>query len=477
MTRHVALAWLAATLLACSAAALGSEALFSDYHAQLRLLEQRHLLFHDLPLWAMVLNLVAAGTLLTLWRVQADIPHYPWLLGASLTGNAWFLAPLGLAPASPLFVDVLLTAWFYCLARLLYPAPTGLAKRVPSLLPVCVLMLYALAALVAQPVLHAAVTILCALGLWLASSRQLGEGLRRHAATQTALTLGVWLIALAVLVDTLLALGDVHLAQHPDNVLQTATLAQIVGVLLALYFLVASHGENLQQLAALNTSLDQRVQAAEAEFADRYAMLTHDALDAAALRERKTIYQSIHEDLSDKLLQLIYSASNPATADLARAALAELRDSRKLHPDEHHVLSDVLADAFAEAQTRCEQASLLLNWQMDDSVQPWSLSARQESALRRTLREALSNLLKHAQARQVEVTASVRVSDEAATLLYKVADDGRGIAPAHRPGRGLVNMRNRMQELGGSVTIAPGETGGTRLQFTLPLRRAEEPHP
>jgi signal transduction histidine kinase len=281
-------------------------------------------------------------------------------------------------------------------------------------------------------------------------------------------------MALSVLVDTLLVLANVHLARHPDNVLQTATVAQMIGVLLALYFLVASHGENLLQLAALNTSLDQRVQEAEAEFADRYAMFTHDALDAAALRERKTIYQSIHEDLSDKLLQLIYSASNPATADLARAALAELRDSRKLHPEQAHALEDVLADAFAEAQTRCEQTGLVLDWQVQGALQNWTLTARQESALLRTLREALSNLLKHAQAQRVTVTAMVSMADTPPTLIYVVADDGRGIAPTHRPGRGLVNMRNRMQELGGTVTIGPGESGGTRLHFTLPLRHGEE---
>lgn len=474
MTRGAALASLAALLLACSAAALGSEALLSEHYTQLRLLEQRQLLFHDLPQWAMVLNLVAAATLAALWRIRSDVPHYLWLLGASLCGNAWFLEPLGLVPSPSLFGDVLLTAWFYCLARILTPSPTGLAQRMPALLPTGVLLAYGIAALLAQPVLHAAITSVCALGLLLASSRQLGEGLRRHAATQTALTLGVWLIALSVLVDTLLVLGDVHLAQHPDDVLQIVTFAQMLGVLLALYFLVASHDENLQQLARLNASLDQRVQEAEAEFADRYAMLAHDALDAAALRERKTIYQSIHEDLSDKLLQLIYSASTPGTADLARAALAELRDSRKLNPDQGHAVSDVLADAFAEAQTRCEQAGLALDWQTDDTLQHWALTARQESALLRTLREALSNLLKHAQARRVAVTAGVSVTGGAPWLQYSVTDDGAGIAPSHRPGRGLVNMRNRLQELGGSVSIGPGETGGTVLQFTMPLQHTEE---
>ena len=474
MTRGARLAWLAAALLACTASALGTEAVFTDHHAQLRLLDQRQLLFHDLPQWTVVLNLVAALTLLALWRVRANIPHYLWLLGTSLCGNGWFLQALDVIPNTALLSDVLIAAWFYCLARILHPGLPERQQRVLSLVALAALLGFGLAAMLALPVLHEAIAAACGLALWLASSRQLGEGLRRQSSAQTALTLGVWLMALSVLVDTLLVLTNVHLARHPDNVLQTATVAQMTGVLLALYFLVASHGENLEQLAALNTSLDQRVQEAEAEFADRYAMLTHDALDAAALRERKTIYQSIHEDLSDKLLQLIYSASNPASADLARAALAELRDSRKLHPEQAPALQDVLADAFAEAQTRCEQTGLVLDWQVQGTLQHWTLTARQESALLRTLREALSNLLKHAQARRVSVTAMVSIADTGPRLLYVVADDGRGIAPSHRPGRGLVNMRNRMLELGGTVTIGAGESGGTRLQFTLPLRHGEE---
>ncbi len=476
MNTPAARAVLALALLTCSALAAGAEVQFSEHYTQMRLLEQRELLFHELPLWAVVLNLVAAATLLTLWRVRADIPHYPWLLGASLSGSAWFTDTLGL-PLDPLLSHCLLTAWYYCLLRLLYPAPVGVLQRHGGVLPGAMLLAHAIAAMAGQPLLHAGVNILGALGLWLAGSGQLTQGLRRHTATQSALALAVWLMALAVLLDSMLVLGNIRLSGHPDQWLQTLAVAQMAGVLLALYFLVASHVENQQQLAALNASLDQRVQDAEAEIAERYAMLTRDALDAAALRERKAIYQSIHEDLSDKLLQLIYAAPDPATADLARAALAELRDSRKLHPEQAHALDEVLADAFAEAQTRCDQAGLALDWQTDASLQGWTLTARQESALLRTLREALSNLLKHAQARHVSVTARVTLDDSGGVLHYEVRDDGVGVTPGQHSGRGLVNMRNRLQELGGGVEIGPGSAGGTRVQFSLPLQPRPQERP
>lgn len=80
----------ARSVLATALLAAGAEGQFSEYYLQMRLLEQRELLFHEIPLWAVVLNLVAAATPITLWRVRTDIPHYPWLLGASLTGGVPF---------------------------------------------------------------------------------------------------------------------------------------------------------------------------------------------------------------------------------------------------------------------------------------------------------------------------------------------------------------------------------------------------
>jgi signal transduction histidine kinase len=53
-----------------------------------------------------------------------------------------------------------------------------------------------------------------------------------------------------------------------------------------------------------------------------------------------------------------------------------------------------------------------------------------------------------------------------------VADDGTGIAATDRPGVGTASMRERAEELGGTLTISTG-TGGTRVAARLPL--AKEP--
>jgi len=80
------------------------------------------------------------------------------------------------------------------------------------------------------------------------------------------------------------------------------------------------------------------------------------------------------------------------------------------------------------------------------------------------LREALSNVGRHAKATAATVTLDV--DDE---VVLTVLDDGRGI-DGLVPGNGLPNMRVRAAELGGSCELAPRPEGGTRLVWKVPAR-------
>ncbi len=82
------------------------------------------------------------------------------------------------------------------------------------------------------------------------------------------------------------------------------------------------------------------------------------------------------------------------------------------------------------------------------------------------LREALSNVTRHANASRAEVVMSV--ADGEFTLT--VDDDGSGITNAGRGGRGVDNMRSRAALLGGSADLRPGGAGGTHLSWRVPLK-------
>ncbi len=82
------------------------------------------------------------------------------------------------------------------------------------------------------------------------------------------------------------------------------------------------------------------------------------------------------------------------------------------------------------------------------------------------VREAVTNVAKHAGARTV--TVDLDVSDD--HLELQVADDGRGLPEVLRDdGHGLRNLRARAQRMGGEMVVEPGERGGTVLVWRVPI--------
>ncbi len=98
-----------------------------------------------------------------------------------------------------------------------------------------------------------------------------------------------------------------------------------------------------------------------------------------------------------------------------------------------------------------------------------SVPAPVHAASYRIVQEALTNVLRHADARRVSIVA--RTADE--TLSLVVADDGAGRAPETTgAGAGVRGMRERAEALGGTLTAGPVERQGWRVEASLPLPRA-----
>jgi signal transduction histidine kinase len=82
-----------------------------------------------------------------------------------------------------------------------------------------------------------------------------------------------------------------------------------------------------------------------------------------------------------------------------------------------------------------------------------------------TLREALANVARHADATEARVVVTVDND-----LLLRVSDDGGGVKRDGKAGgRGLANMRSRAEKLGGAFTVGPGPHGGTVVEWHVPL--------
>ncbi len=105
-------------------------------------------------------------------------------------------------------------------------------------------------------------------------------------------------------------------------------------------------------------------------------------------------------------------------------------------------------------------------------MQSIPLGDQQSTAVFRIVQEALTNIIRHAQATQVSV--AMRVED--GMLVLTVTDNGRGITEAERLSRrslGLLGMQERAHLIGGRVEMAGLKGAGTSLHVRVPLARTE----
>ncbi len=98
-----------------------------------------------------------------------------------------------------------------------------------------------------------------------------------------------------------------------------------------------------------------------------------------------------------------------------------------------------------------------------------SLPAAIEVAAYRISTEALTNVARHARARQARVSFTLNGSNHSRKLHLEIVDDGIGLPASQRSGIGLISMRERAEEVGGQLLIESFPGQGTRVVADLPL--------
>jgi two-component system sensor histidine kinase UhpB len=87
----------------------------------------------------------------------------------------------------------------------------------------------------------------------------------------------------------------------------------------------------------------------------------------------------------------------------------------------------------------------------------------------RVVQEALTNAFRHADATSVSVTVeqAAGMDGNRGCALVRVSDNGRGLAPDHKHGFGLIGMRERILALGGTLNVVSGH-GGVTVEAVVP---------
>jgi two-component system, NarL family, sensor histidine kinase DesK len=185
--------------------------------------------------------------------------------------------------------------------------------------------------------------------------------------------------------------------------------------------------------------------------------------------ERERLARDLHDVTGQSLTSIVVRAQliarlardDPQAAaaqaeEVERVARAALDDIRGTLGGWRQV---VLADELASARAALEAADIEVVVDRDGDLQ---LAPSVEQAIGLAVREAVTNVIRHAGARR----CVIRLGRDAGQLVLEVVDDGAGGDP--RDGGGLAGMAERIGALGGRVERST--TGGTTLRVAVPTQ-------
>jgi signal transduction histidine kinase len=215
------------------------------------------------------------------------------------------------------------------------------------------------------------------------------------------------------------------------------------------------------------------------------AQLHEQVIDATVLEERERLAHELHDGLAQVLGYVntqalaIDKLITSGRGTEARKELLSLRDAvRGVYGDvreailglrsAHDTLVPSLRSYVVDLERMMDTSVTL---KLGEGTEAVHLAAPVEIQLIRIVQEALSNVRKHAHARE----ATVRIDVEDHTLFLQVIDDGRGFDVARPiqtgwPQFGLRTMEERAHAIGGTFELRSSpERGGTTVSVTIPV--------
>ncbi len=206
----------------------------------------------------------------------------------------------------------------------------------------------------------------------------------------------------------------------------------------------------------------------------------HDQAAAAAVfADRDRLARDLHDTIIQQLfgvglsIQSVAAGSNPQGAsERLNAAVATIDETiRQLRTTIFELgLGGTESGIRTKVTSLLEDLRGVIGFSIDpifDGPVDTAVTDRVAEQLLPTLREALTNIGRHAEATRAEVLLEAG----SGVCHLRVTDNGRGLDQGGKAGGGLGlnNMRRRAEKLDGDLTIGPGPDGGTELNWRVPL--------
>jgi signal transduction histidine kinase len=295
---------------------------------------------------------------------------------------------------------------------------------------------------------------------------------------QAAIERGVWpsgilfstgILAILLALYKYLGATTSEMVSMASSVVAGIIFIMLLALLLVRYARQTQRAERLlSELQAANTELKAaRQKEKELAIAEERVRLARDIHDG--LGHHLTVL-SIQLQAAGKLVRRNPQAAEEAIQACrteAQAALEEVRSSvsaMRQFPTEDQPLTEALDTLVTNFE---QHTGLPVSLQQQDT--PADLSPLIRQTLYRAVQEGLTNAQKHGQdVHQV----SVQLDYEPDCVRLKVVNDGRGSGEAQsgQTGFGLAGLRERVNQLGGSISSGPGKIGGYEIEINIPLK-------
>jgi signal transduction histidine kinase len=204
--------------------------------------------------------------------------------------------------------------------------------------------------------------------------------------------------------------------------------------------------------------------------------------EAGRLNERQRLARDIHDTLAQHFTSIIMhlAAAKHSNPESVQSEVQQAEDAAREGLDEiRRIVWDIRPEQIEKASLVEAVEELAARWSAENSVQvkmnvtgtPRSLTSSAETALLRISQEAMHNIHKHAQAKNVNITFSFMED----LFVMDIADDGLGFEPSNiKNGFGMKTMRDRAEELSGTLTIESERGAGTAIAVSIPTKEEHD---
>ena len=191
-------------------------------------------------------------------------------------------------------------------------------------------------------------------------------------------------------------------------------------------------------------------------------------------QERERILAELHDGVGGQLVALLAMLENRDvnTAELKDTVRGALDDLRLMIDSLDAIEGDVpvvLGMFRSRIEPRLAAQQIRFDWQVSDLPNAQNIGPHEVLQILRILQEAVTNIIKHADANIITVRTDCTLKDNDSGIVHiEIRDNGKGLNRGKASGYGMETMLRRARDLNGSIDIQ-SDNGGTSVMLSFPV--------